>query len=151
MLKHSLIVITVATLLYLALPCAVAQDAGTSDQQPAASEHGHARAHMDPAKRAAMLAEQLNLNSDQRSKVEDILKSAQSQMEGLRSDTSVSKQDRHAKVMDIRKSSNEEIRGVLDPEQQKKWDAMLAKHEERMQEHHHEPAPGGASNSAQPQ
>ena len=150
MLKHSLIVITVATLFYMAAPGAGAQEAGSSDQQPAASEHGHARAHMDPAKRAAMLAKRLNLKSDQQSKVEDILKSEQSQIEALHSDSSVAKEDRHSKMMDIHTSSNDEIRALLDPDQQKKWDEMQAKHQERMQEHHHEQAPGGASNSAQP-
>ena len=150
MLKHSLIVITAATLLYMASPRAIAQAAASSDQQPAASEHhGHAHAHMDPAKRAAKLAKRLQLNSDQQAKVEDILKSEHSQMESLRSDTTMSSEDRHSKIMDIHKSSNDQIRGLLDPDQQKKWDEMESKHEQRMQEHHHEPAPGGTSTSPQ--
>jgi len=148
MLKHSLIVITVAAFLYMVLPCAVAQQTGSSDQQPATSEHAHAHGHMDPAQRAAMLGKQLNLNSDQQSKVEDILKSEQSQIEGVHSDTSLSKEDRRSKMMDIHKSSSDQIRGLLDPEQQKKWDEMQAKHQQ-MQEHHHQQAPGGASSSPQ--
>lgn len=149
MRKHSLIVITVAALLYMVIPCAPAQEAGTNDQQPAASEHAHGHGHMDPAKHAAMLAKRLNLNSDQQSKVEDILKSQQSQMEGLRSDTSLSKEDRHSKMMEIHKTSTDQIRGLLDPDQQKKWDEMQSKQEQRMQEHHHQPAPGGTSSSPQ--
>ena len=149
MLKHSLIVIAVATLLYMASPRAIAQAAASNDQQPAASEHGHAHAHMDPAKRAARLAKRLQLNSDQQAKVEDILKSAQSQMESLRSDTTMSSEDRHSKIMDIHKSSNGQIRGLLDPDQQKKWDEIESKHEQRMQEHHHGQAPGGTSTSPQ--
>src|SRR5215469_533372 len=148
MLKHSLIVITVAAFLYMVLPCAVAQQTGSSDQQPATSEHAHAHGHMDPAQRAAMRGKQLNLNSDQQSKVEDILKSEQSQIEGVHSDTSLSKEDRRSKMMDIHKSSSDQIRGLLDPEQQKKWDEMQAKHQQ-MQEHHHQQAPGGASSSPQ--
>jgi len=149
MLKQSLLVITVAALLYMLLPGAVAQEPGSSDQQPAASEHAHAHAHMDPAKRAAMLAKRLNLNSEQQSKVEDIIKSEQSQMEGVHSDTSLSKEDRRSKMMDIHKSSSDQIRGLLDPDQQKKWDEMQSKQQERMQEHHHEQAPGGGSRSPQ--
>ena len=124
MLKHSLIVITLVALLDMALPVAVGQEAGSGDQQPAPAEHGHARAHMDPANHAAMLAKRLKLNSDQQSKVEAILKSEQSQRENLQSDSSLSKQDRHSKVMDIHKSSNEQIRELLGPEQQKKWDKI---------------------------
>lgn len=149
MLKQSLLVITVAALLYMLLPCAVAQETGSSDQQPAASEHAHAHAHMDPAKRAAMLSKRLNLNSDQQSKVEDILKSEQSQMGGLHSDTSLSREDRRSKMMDIHKSSSDQIRGLLDPDQQKKWDEMQSKQQERMQEHEHQQAPGGPSSSPQ--
>lgn len=149
MLKQSLLVITVAALSCMLLPCAVAQEAPSNDQQPAASEHAHAHAHMDPAKRASMLAKRLNLNSDQQSKVEDVLKSEQSQMEGLHSDTSLSKEDRRSKMMDIHKSSSDQIRGLLDPDQQKKWDEMQSKQQERMQQHHHEQAPGGGSSSPQ--
>ena len=149
MLKHYLIGLTLAALLYVVSPCAIAQDAGSSDQQPAASEHAHGHAQMDPAKRAAMLAKKLNLNADQQSKVEEVLKSEQSQMEGVHSDTSLSKEDRRSKMMDIHKSSSDQIRGLLDPDQQKKWDEMQAKQQERMQEHHHDQAPGGASSSPQ--
>ena len=149
MLKHTLIVITVAALSYMVLPGAVAQQTGSSDQQPATSEHAHGHARMDPAQRAEMLAKKLNLNSDQQSKVEDILKSEQSQMESLHSDTSLSKEDRRSKMMDIHKSSSDQIRGLLDPDQQKKWDEMQSKQQERMQEHHHEQAPGGGSSSPQ--
>jgi periplasmic protein CpxP/Spy len=149
MLRHSLIMIMAAALLYVAIPRAIAQEAGSSAQQPAAPEHGHARPQMDPAKHAAMLAKRLKLNSDQQSKVEDILKSEQSQMESLRSDSSLSKEDRHSKVMDIHKSSNDQIRALLGPDQQKKWDEMQAQHEERMREHHHEQTPGGAPTTPQ--
>ena len=149
MLKHSLTVITAAALLYMFLPRAVAQQAGSSDQQPATSEHAHARAHMDPAQRTAMLAKRLNLNSDQKAKVQDVLKSEQVELESLHSDSTLSKEDRHSKMMDIHKSSNEQIRGLLDPDQQKKWDEMQSEHEQRMQEHHHEQAPGGAAPSPQ--
>jgi periplasmic protein CpxP/Spy len=131
----------------VALPVAVAQEAGSGDQQPAPAEHGPARAYMD--NHAAILAKRLKLNSDQQSKVEAILKSEQSQRESLQSDSTLSKEDRHSKMMDIHKSSNEQIRGLLDPDQQKKWDEMQSRHEERMQEHHHEQAPGRPPTSPQ--
>jgi periplasmic protein CpxP/Spy len=150
MLKHSLIALMVAALLCMAAPGVLGQETG--GQQPtsaAPAEPEHAHAQMDPSKHAAMLAKHLKLNSDQQSKVEDILKSQKSQMQSLRSDTSLSKQDRHSKMMDIHKSSNDQIRGVLDPDQQKKWDEMQSKHEERMAQHHHGQASGAAPTSPQ--
>jgi len=61
------------------------------------------------------------------------LKSEQSQMESLRSDSS--QDDRRSKMMDLRKASNDQIRALLDSTQQKKWDDMQSRHEQR-QEHH---------------
>lgn len=152
MLKRCLLALMLAGLVYAVTPAVVAQDAGSNDQQAAPSgpppEHGPGRGHMDPAKHAAMLAKRLKLNADQQSKVEEIFKSEQSQMESLHSDTSVSQQDRRSKMMDIHKSSNDQIRALLDPDQQKKWDEMQSKREEWMQGHHPGgQGPGGAPNS----
>jgi periplasmic protein CpxP/Spy len=82
------------------------------------------RGHFDPVKRTEMLTKQLTLTSDQQSKVLDILKSEQSQMEKLRSDSSLSQDDRRSKMMEIHKASDDQIRALLDPDQQKKWDAL---------------------------
>jgi periplasmic protein CpxP/Spy len=154
MLKHCLLALVLAVLVYAVTPAAIAQDTGGNNQQAAPSaappEHGPGHGHMDPAKRAAMLGKRLKLSSDQQSKVEDILKSEQSQMESLRSDSSVSQEDRHSKMMEIHKSSNDQIRGLLDPDQQKKWDEMQSKHQE-WGHHHGGQAPGGQPDSSQPQ
>jgi hypothetical protein len=82
-----------------------------------------------------MLNKQLKLTSDQQPKVLEILKSEQSQMEKLRSDSSLSQDDRRSKMMDIHKSSNDQIRTLLDPDQQKKWDEMQSRREQG-QGHH---------------
>ena len=101
---------------------------------------GERHRHFDPQERTEMLTKQLKLTSDQQSKVLEILKSEQSQMESLRADSSASQEDRHAKMMDIHKQSSEQIRGLLDATQQKKWDEMQSRHE--MREHQ-----GGAPGS----
>jgi len=155
MLRHCLLALTVAGLLYSVNPAALAQDNPSSSQEapPAGTppEHAHGRMHMDPAQHAAMLAKHLKLSSDQQSKVEDIFKSEQSQMEGLHSDTSLSQQDRRSKMMDIHKTSNDQVRALLNPDQQKKWDEMQSKREERMHNHHGgDNGPGGAANPTPP-
>lgn len=136
MFKRCMLALTLAALVYTVTPAAVAQDNGNNSQQPAQAapmEHGHG--HWDPQQRTDMLTKRLNLTSDQQAKVLDVFKSEQSQMESLRSDSSLSREDRHAKMMDIHKATNDQIRGVLDPDQQKKFDAMQERHHERMQEH----------------
>jgi periplasmic protein CpxP/Spy len=133
MLKHCLLALLLTGLVYTVTPSAVAQDSGSSDQQSAPAgappEHG-GRGRFDPASRTQMLTKQLNLTSDQQPKVLDILKSEQSQMESLRSDSSTPQADRHAKMMEIHKASNDQIRALLDSNQQQKFDAMQKKHEQ---------------------
>jgi periplasmic protein CpxP/Spy len=79
-----------------------AQSPPTGEQ----SEHGYGHRRWDPTQRAEMLGKQFKLTSDQQSKVLDILKSEQSQMEKLRSDSSLSQDDHRSKMMDIHKSSD---------------------------------------------
>jgi periplasmic protein CpxP/Spy len=150
MIKHCLIALVLAGLVYAALPVAVAQDNGNAQQSPpsAAPEHEHGHRHMDPEKRAAMLTKRLKLNADQHAKVVDILKSEQSQMETLHSDSSMSQDDRRSKMMDLHKSSDDQIRALLDPDQQKKFDEMQSEHQDSMHGHGDQ-NPGGSSNPPQ--
>ena len=127
MLKHCLLALMLIAVVYTVVPPAIAQDNGGNEQQ--ASEHGHG-GRFDPARRTEMLTKQLKLTSDQQSKVLDILKSAQSQMQSLRSDSSLSEEDRRSKMMDSHKASDDEIRALLDSNQQKKWDTMQREHEQ---------------------
>jgi hypothetical protein len=92
---------------------------------------------MDPAKHAEMLTRKLNLTPDQQTKVQEIFKSEQSQMESMHGDSSMPRDQRHAKMMEIHKASADQVRALLDPTQQKKWDEMQANREQRMQGHHH--------------
>jgi len=149
MVKHAMLALVVAGLLYTVSPAA-AQDNGSADQQSAPAggpEHGHH--HFDPAKRTEMLTKQLKLNADQQAKVLDILKSEQSQMEGLRSDTSTSQDDRRSKMMEIHKTSNDQIRALLDSNQQKKWDTMQSQHGQWQGHHQEGQAPNGGESSPQ--
>jgi periplasmic protein CpxP/Spy len=150
MIKHCLLALMLAGLVYAATPSAFAQESNEQQSAPSAGQSQHGgRNHFDPEKRAAMLSKQLNLSADQKAKVLDIFKSEQSQMEGLRSDTSASQEDRRSKMMEIHKSSNEQIRALLDPDQQKKWEEIQ---NQQMEHHHHggQP-PAGTPNSPPPQ
>ncbi|MFZ3342745.1 MAG: hypothetical protein WA609_04490 [Terriglobales bacterium] len=150
MLKHSLLALTLAGLIYAA-PAVAQSDAQsapqnntTSDQQSANGGHQwHGRGHgeMDPAKRTEMLSKKLSLTADQQTKVQDIFKSEQTQMQSLRNDSSMSREDRHSKMMDIHKASGDQVRALLDPTQQKKWDEMQSRREQREGHRHGGQAP----------
>ena len=147
MLKNCFVALMLACLFGVATS-AIAQDNGGNEPQASQGgeqgEHGYGRRHFDPTQRTQMLTKQLKLTSDQQAKVLDILKSQQSQMEQLHSDSSASQDDRRSKMMDIRKSSDTQIRALLDPKQQKKFDQMLSR-QQQWQGHHDAPPPPGAN------
>lgn len=152
MLKHSLLALSLAGLIYAAPAVAqnaaqnAAPNAAPPDQQSAPNAQqqqwrGHGHGEMDPAKHAGMLARKLTLTADQQTKVQEIFKSEQSQMESMHSDSSMPRDQRHAKMMEIHKASDDQVRALLDPTQQKKWDEMQANREERQGHRHGGQAP----------
>jgi protein CpxP len=152
MLKHCVLAFMLAGLVAAASASAPPNNE-SDDQQSAAAgeppEHGHGRRHFDPAKRTDMLTKQLDLTTEQQPKVLEILKSEQSQMEKLRSDSSAPPEDRRSKMMEIHKTSNDQIRALLDSNQQKKWDAMQSRRE-AWQEHKKDgQGPGAAPDSSE--
>jgi len=151
-LKHCVLALILAGLVYSVTPSALAQANSNNDPQSgpagASPERGHGR-QFDPAKRTEMLTKQLKLTSDQQPKVLDILKSEQSQMESLHSDSSLSQDDRRSKMMDIRKTSDDQIRALLDADQQKKFDVMQSQHQQWHGHHQNGQAPS-APDSTQP-
>jgi Spy/CpxP family protein refolding chaperone len=146
MMKQCLLVLVAAGAISIAAPFAAAQDSQSNDQQAPPSQ-GQGEWHhgpQDPAQRTKELTKHLNLTSDQQTKVQEIFTSEKSQVENLHQDSSLSQQDRRAKMMDIRNNTNSQVRALLDPTQQKKWDEMQAKREQRMQNH------GGSGQQAPP-
>src|SRR5215469_5560497 len=153
MLRRYLLTVLLFGLVAAISAAALPQDNGNTNQQAAPQSgpeqrSGHGR--FDPARRTQMLTKQLDLTSDQQSKVQDILKSEQSQMETLHSDTATSPEDRRSKMMDIRKASNDQIRGILNADQQKKWDEMESRREQ-WQGHHGAEKPSTTQGSSSPQ
>ncbi len=81
------------------------------------------------------LSENLNLSDSQKSQARTILQNQQDQMSALRQDTSMSREDRHSKMMEIRQTTSGQIRGLLNEDQQKKYDAMEQQRQQEMQSH----------------
>jgi len=149
MSKHYLLALTLAAAVCTVVPT-VAQDNGSTDSQSPTAAPEHRRGgHFDPEKRTQMLTKQLKLTSDQRPKVLDILKSEQSQVQNLRTDSSTSQEDRRSKMMEIRKSSNGQIRALLDSSQQQKWDTMQSRRDQWQGRHQNGQAPSGSESPQQ--
>jgi|SRR5579863_8710056 len=156
MLKQCLLVLVAASIMSIAVPFAAAQDnspnSPPNDQQspPARENGGWRHGPPDPAERTKELTKQLKLSSDQQTKAQDIFQSERSQMESLRQDSSLSREDRRAKMMDIHKDADTQVRALLDADQQKKWDEIQAKREQRMHDRRQGPPDAGSGQQAPP-
>lgn len=100
---------------------------------------------MDPGARADMLKQHLGLSDDQTAQVKSIFTDSQTKMEALRSNSSLSQDDRRSQMMAIRKGENDKVQAVLTPDQKTKWSAM----QEQMRNRRGGP-PSGAPADAPP-
>jgi hypothetical protein len=116
-----------------------AQDA-QPQQQPLAGENAPAmqqgqgqHAH-NPARMAHRLGRQLGLTPDQVAQLQPILANRQQQMMSLRSDSTLTEQDRRAKAKSIAEGSRNQIEALLTDTQKQQYEQMLAnRHAQRMQ------------------
>ena len=134
MLKRCAITLVLALFSVGICAYSFAQDKPAGGQEPKPA-NGSERRGMNPADQTQRLTKELNLTSDQQTKVQSILEDQQKQMQALRQDTSSTPEDRRSKMMDIHKNSVSQIRAVLNDDQQKKFDEMQAKREQEMGAH----------------
>jgi len=87
---------------------------------------------MDPGARADMLKQNLGLSDDQTSQVKTIFQDSQTKMEALRSNSSLSQDDRRSQMMDIRKAENDKINALLTADQKTKYAALQEQMRGRM-------------------
>lgn len=118
----------VAVLVALVLGIAMASFAAVPQGSGRGGGYQAGRRHMpsvdDQIKR---LTQKLQLNEDQQGKVKTILEDQRKQMSEFLADSSLSKQDRRSKVQDLRDNTDNQIKGVLNEDQQKKFEEMRQK------------------------
>ena len=111
------------------------QPANPNSSAAPTMHHQHGKRGGDPAKQTEHLTKQLNLNSDQQAKVKSIFEEQQKQMQSLHADKSLSSTDKRSKVTDLHQNTSSQIRALLNADQQKKFDAMQQKREQKMAAH----------------
>ena len=77
--------------------------------------------------RLQRLTQALDLTGDQQEKIKPILENESDQMQSLRTDTSLSQEDRMAKMKQIRENSASQINPILNADQQKKYAEMTSR------------------------
>ena len=80
----------------------------------------------------------LALTNDQKAQMKSIRENTRSQVKAVRSDNSLTQDQKKAKIKEIMESSRAQIRQILTPEQQAKFDKMQALRASRRQERREE-------------
>lgn len=70
----------------------------------------------------------LGLTADQKSQIKQVRQDEKQQIQAVKADNSLSKDQKKAKIQDIRQNSTSKINGLLTPEQQQKFAQRRASH-----------------------
>lgn len=81
---------------------------------------------MSADQRLQMLTKRLNLTADQQQKIKPVLESESQQMQALRQDSSLSREDHMSKAQQIRQNTNDQIKSNLNSDQQQKFEEMMS-------------------------
>ncbi len=87
------------------------------------------------------IAKELDLTDTQKAKFKTIMEDQQTKMKALRTDTSLSQEDKRAKAKELRADTQAQIKALLTPDQLVKW----------QQHTQHIRPPGGTPPAAPPQ
>jgi hypothetical protein len=98
---------------------------------------------MDPDEQLARMTTRYSLTTEQQDQVKPILVSQQHQIQGLRKDTALSREDRMEKMQSIRSDSNSKIEAILNDDQKKQFEQDRQSMQERMQQRGQGGGPGG--------
>jgi protein CpxP len=141
-----------ATGLTLCSAAAFAQQDSTAAPAPDASApqqgggHGQWGGHQQsPDEQVARMTKRYNLSSDQQAQIKPILANQQQQMQALRQDSSLSREDKMAKMKSIREDSSSKIQAVLNDSQKQKFAQDQQRRQQQMEERGAAPAGGPAA------
>src|SRR2546428_6487035 len=79
-------------------------------------------------RRGGMERDDLNITADQKAKLESIRQNEREQIQAMRSDSSLSIQDKEAKIRSMQESARKQAMSVLTPEQQQKLENVRKNH-----------------------
>ncbi len=109
----------------VALAQAPDQTQPSSTAQAAQTDTGGRHHAADPDRMAKHLGKKLNLSNDQVAQIKPVLEDRTQKMQALRTDSSLSQQDRRAKAREIMQDSKTRIEAVLNDTQKQQFEQML--------------------------
>ena len=137
-----------AAVLGLGMIMGVAQAQDPQAGPPAAGRRGGPA--MDPEQQVQRMKQQLNLTDDQVSQIRPLLADEQKQSMAVRSDTTMSREDKQAKMQSLRQDSMAKVRAILTDAQKSQYDEMIAKRQQMMQQRRQQGGDAPAPNQPNP-
>ena len=137
--------LSVALALSLTGALAFAQTATPPDSSPGPAykgHYGHHRGH-NPQQEAAFLSKKLNLSADQQSKLEPILADRDQKIATLRSDTSLTQDQKKEQFRAIHQNMKQQLSSILTPEQMQQMKSFRGHHGGHQQGQSQTPPPSG--------
>ena len=113
--------------------------AQTNDNMQGMHQQGMHHRGMNADQQLKKMTKKLNLSADQQAQIKPMLESQNQQMEQLRMDKTMSRQDRRQKMMSIRQDTSEKIKGVLNDTQKQKYESMHKGMKENGMHHESQP------------
>ena len=113
------IALPIAALAQTSNPSSSSSDASTTSTQTTNNEQG---------KRGEKFAQELNLTPEQKADLKSIRDNEKQQAQAIKSDSSLTPDQKKAKFKELRKSSHEQMMAKLTPEQQQKFKEMRKEH-----------------------
>ena len=80
-------------------------------------------------------AKDLGLTADQKAKMKEIGQSLKGKMMAIKSDATLTKDQKKTQLGEVAKSHQTEVKALLSPEQFTKWEAMKKEHRGKMKQH----------------
>jgi protein CpxP len=117
--------LSAALLLSFSSGLALAQEPATT---PAPTAQYHRHHAPDPQRQAAFLSKKLNLSSDQTAKLEPILADRNQKIAALKSNTSLTPEDRKQQMRTIHQDTKQLLSSVLTPDQLQQLKSMRHGH-----------------------
>jgi periplasmic protein CpxP/Spy len=88
----------------------------------------------DRKAKAKQAADDLGLSADQKAKMKEIGQSLKGKMKAIKSDASLTKDQKKVQTGEVAKQHEADIKAILSPEQFTKWDAMAKERRAKMKE-----------------
>lgn len=129
MKKLNLVLVTLVVLVFTSARFSQGSSTAQVDQ-PRETKSGQARHQemMTPEAMVERLSTELNLTEDQKAKIKPMAEDVYNKMNEVHQDSSLSEQERRERIKEIHENALAQVKTILNPEQQKKLDEMMASH-----------------------